>query len=139
MSWGAPFRFGAKMRTPQAPTVDLQRRCLAMISDALRTSGVPPSMQEIVDELHLHSKSRAHQLVSALEQAGRIRRLPHKARAIEIVSQDMATLYPQAIPAPSPARKPLVRPGPEAQFFRVVTEPGYDAWLQPIDRKDLTL
>jgi hypothetical protein len=138
MSWGQPFRYGAKLRTPQAPTVDLQRRCLAMIDDALRTSGVPPSMQEIKDSLGLPSKSRAHQIVSALEQAGRIRRLPKRARAIEIVSQDMAALA-QDVPLPSPARKPLVHPGPEALFFRVVTEEGYDCWLVPIDRKELTL
>jgi repressor LexA len=136
MSWGQPFRFGAKMRTPQAPTVDLQRQCLAMISDRLRASGVPPSMQEITDGLGLYSKSRAHQLVSALEQAGRIRRLPNRARAIEIVSQDMAALNPHVIDI---ERKPLVRPGPEAQFFRVVKEEGYDSWLAPVDRTELTL
>ena len=51
----------------------------------LRASGVSPSYEEMKDSLNLKSKSGIHRLISALEERGFIRRLPHKARALEVI------------------------------------------------------
>jgi len=51
----------------------------------LRSSGVSPSYEEMKNSLNLKSKSGIHRLISALEERGFIRRLPHKARALEVI------------------------------------------------------
>ena len=51
----------------------------------MRASGVSPSYEEMKDSLNLKSKSGIHRLISALEERGFIRRLPHKARALEVI------------------------------------------------------
>ena len=58
---------------------------LDFINKRLARDGVPPSFDEMKDALDLRSKSGIHRLISALEERGFIRRLPHRARAIEIV------------------------------------------------------
>jgi repressor LexA len=58
---------------------------LHFIHNRLQRDGVPPSFDEMKDALDLRSKSGIHRLISALEERGFIRRLPHRARAIEIV------------------------------------------------------
>jgi repressor LexA len=58
---------------------------LHFIHKRLRRDGVPPSFDEMKDALDLRSKSGIHRLITALEERGFIRRLPHRARAIEIV------------------------------------------------------
>lgn len=58
---------------------------LKFIDARLRRDGVPPSFDEMKDALDLRSKSGIHRLITALEERGFIRRLAHKARAIEIV------------------------------------------------------
>lgn len=58
---------------------------LEFINKRLARDGVPPSFDEMKDALDLRSKSGIHRLISALEERGFIRRLPHRARAIEIV------------------------------------------------------
>jgi repressor LexA len=62
-----------------------QRNLLLYINKKLRASGVSPSYEEMKDSLHLKSKSGIHRLISALEERGFIRRLPHKARALEVI------------------------------------------------------
>ena len=62
-----------------------QRNLLLFINKRLRASGVSPSYEEMKDSLNLKSKSGIHRLISALEERGFIRRLPHKARALEVV------------------------------------------------------
>ena len=62
-----------------------QRNLLLFINKKLRTSGVSPSYEEMKDSLNLRSKSGIHRLISALEERGFIRRLPHKARALEVI------------------------------------------------------
>lgn len=62
-----------------------QKDLLMFIHDRLRSSGVPPSFDEMKDALDLKSKSGIHRLITALEERGFIRRLPHRARALEIV------------------------------------------------------
>jgi repressor LexA len=58
---------------------------LHFIHKRLQRDGVPPSFDEMKDALDLRSKSGIHRLITALEERGFIRRLPHRARAIEIV------------------------------------------------------
>lgn len=58
---------------------------LHFIHRRLQTDGVPPSFEEMKDALDLRSKSGIHRLITALEERGFIRRLAHRARAIEIV------------------------------------------------------
>lgn len=58
---------------------------LDFINKRLHRDGVPPSFDEMKEHLDLRSKSGIHRLITALEERGFIRRLPHKARAIEIM------------------------------------------------------
>ncbi len=62
-----------------------QRDLLNFIHKRLQRDGVPPSFDEMKEALDLRSKSGIHRLITALEERGFIRRLPHKARAIEIL------------------------------------------------------
>ncbi|MBK5934948.1 repressor LexA [Rhodovulum imhoffii] len=58
---------------------------LQFIHSRMKTDGVPPSFDEMKEALDLRSKSGIHRLITALEERGFIRRLAHRARAIEIV------------------------------------------------------
>jgi repressor LexA len=58
---------------------------LHFIHRRLQRDGVPPSFDEMKDALDLRSKSGIHRLITALEERGFIRRLPHRARALEII------------------------------------------------------
>ena len=62
-----------------------QKNLLLYINKKLRASGVSPSYEEMKQSLNLKSKSGIHRLISALEERGFIRRLPHKARALEVI------------------------------------------------------
>src|SRR3954463_3449015 len=62
-----------------------QRELLLFINQRLTGTGVSPFFDEMKDALHLRSKSGIHRLVSGLEERGFIRRLPHRARALEVV------------------------------------------------------
>lgn len=62
-----------------------QRELLLFINDRLQAEGVPPSFDEMKDALELKSKSGIHRLITALEERGFIRRLPNRARALEVL------------------------------------------------------
>ena len=62
-----------------------QRELLLFINQRLTATGISPSFDEMKDALSLKSKSGIHRLVSGLEERGFIRRLPHRARALEVV------------------------------------------------------
>ena len=62
-----------------------QKNLLLFINKKLRSSGVSPSYEEMKQSLNLKSKSGIHRLITSLEQRGFIRRLKHKARAMEII------------------------------------------------------
>jgi repressor LexA len=62
-----------------------QKELLVFINSRLQETGVPPSFDEMKEALELQSKSGVHRLIIALEERGFIRRLPHRARAIEII------------------------------------------------------
>ena len=61
-----------------------QLELLRFIDERLKETGVPPSFDEMKDALDLRSKSGIHRLITALEERGFIRRLPNRARAIEV-------------------------------------------------------
>jgi len=62
-----------------------QKNLLLFINKKLRSSGVSPSYEEMKLSLNLKSKSGIHRLISALEERGFIKRLAHKARALEVI------------------------------------------------------
>jgi repressor LexA len=62
-----------------------QHELLRFIHERLKEQGVPPSFDEMKDALDLRSKSGIHRLIMALEERGFIRRLPNRARALEVV------------------------------------------------------
>ena len=62
-----------------------QKNLLLFINKKLRSSGISPSYEEMKVSLNLKSKSGIHRLISALEERGFIKRLAHKARALEVV------------------------------------------------------
>ena len=62
-----------------------QNELLRFIHERLKESGVPPSFDEMKDALDLRSKSGIHRLIMALEERGFIRRLPNRARALEVL------------------------------------------------------
>ena len=62
-----------------------QHELLLYINERLSETGVSPSFEEMKDALDLKSKSGVHRLISALEERGFIRRLPNRARALEVL------------------------------------------------------
>ncbi|MEJ8474280.1 transcriptional repressor LexA [Roseibium algae] len=62
-----------------------QYELLMFIQEKLKETGVPPSFDEMKDALDLRSKSGIHRLITALEERGFIRRLPNRARAMEVI------------------------------------------------------
>src|SRR5256886_11672132 len=64
-----------------------QFELLRFVHERLKETGVPPSFDEMKDALDLRSKSGIHRLITALEERGFIRRLPNRARAIEVIKQ----------------------------------------------------
>jgi repressor LexA len=62
-----------------------QHELLRFIQERLRETGIPPSFDEMKEALDLKSKSGIHRLITALEERGFIRRLPNRARALEVI------------------------------------------------------
>jgi len=62
-----------------------QKNLLIFINKKIRSSGISPSYEEMKNSLNLKSKSGIHRLISALEERGFVKRLAHKARALEVV------------------------------------------------------
>ncbi|MEF2073227.1 transcriptional repressor LexA [Consotaella aegiceratis] len=75
-----------------------QHDLLVFIHQRLKEEGVPPSFDEMKDALDLRSKSGIHRLITALEERGFIRRLPNRARALEVLK------LPEGMPEPAKAR-----------------------------------
>ena len=75
-----------------------QHELLMFIHERLKETGVSPSFDEMKDALDLASKSGIHRLITALEERGFLRRLPHRARALEV------TKLPEQATASAPPR-----------------------------------
>lgn len=96
-----------------------QHELIRFIQTKLEETGVSPSFEEMKEALDLKSKSGVHRLISALEERGFIRRLPNRARALEVLRQpdDVTSLAVKAAPAgtvvelrPKPAAIPAPAP-----------------------------
>lgn len=96
-----------------------QKELLIFINARVKETGVPPSFDEMKAALDLRSKSGIHRLITALEERGFIRRLPHRARALEIIKlpdaliEDVARkarFNPNVIEGGAPARTPPALP-----------------------------
>ena len=72
-----------------------QHELLMFINQRLAATGVAPSFDEMKDALNLRSKSGIHRLISGLEERGFIRRLPHRARALEVTKLPEESAAPQ--------------------------------------------
>jgi len=89
-----------------------QHELLVFLDGRLRETGVAPSFEEMKEALGLRSKSGIHRLISALEERGFIRRLPHRARALEILRRPGETaLEPASAAIGHGAFKPRVIQG----------------------------
>ncbi|MBC7519608.1 MAG: transcriptional repressor LexA, partial [Sandarakinorhabdus sp.] len=92
-----------------------QQELLTFIDTRLRSDGVSPSFEEMKDALQLRSKSGVHRLINALEERRFIRRLPNRARALEVLQM------PEALRTAKPALKlvpqtPAPRPHVQAMI-----------------------
>jgi repressor LexA len=90
-----------------------QRELLMFIDGRLKESGISPSFDEMREALDLRSKSGVHRLISALEERGFIRRLPNRARALEVVKLPetrSAKVTPIRPAAPIPANDTIEIP-----------------------------
>jgi repressor LexA len=87
-----------------------QMELLDFIKGRMDRDGVPPSFDEMKDALDLRSKSGIHRLITALEERGFIRRLAHRARALEIIklpeAMDKPGFSPRVIEGDRPAAPP---------------------------------
>ncbi|UVO52162.1 transcriptional repressor LexA [Sphingomonas sp. SUN019] len=77
-----------------------QHELICFINDRLADSGVSPSFEEMKDALDLKSKSGVHRLISALEERGFLRRLPNRARALEVLKMPERAEPKRAAPPP---------------------------------------
>jgi repressor LexA len=84
-----------------------QRELLLFIDNRLKEAGISPSFDEMREALDLKSKSGVHRLISALEERGFIRRLPNRARALEVLklpeTRPSASVTPIRPVTPAPA------------------------------------
>ena len=103
-----------------------QHELLMFIHERLKETGVSPSFDEMKDALDLASKSGIHRLITALEERGFLRRLPHRARALEVVK------LPEQATSPAPPRG-------RAPFRPQVVENTAPAYEAANDTRDLPI
>ena len=95
-----------------------QHALLMFIHERLEATGVSPSFEEMKIALDLKSKSGIHRLITALEERGFLRRLPHKARALEVLRLPEAVAPPRREPfKPSVIDNKDFEPAPEPSGF----------------------
>ncbi|MBZ4021695.1 repressor LexA [Rhodobacter sp. TJ_12] len=113
-----------------------QLELLDFIQKRMARDGVPPSFDEMKDALDLRSKSGIHRLITALEERGFIRRLAHRARALEILklpeSLERAAESPAAAPSPAPGFTPKVIAGDKTDPPRGALEVTVSAMELPV-------
>ena len=95
-----------------------QHELITFIQNKLEESGISPSFEEMKEALDLKSKSGVHRLISALEERGFIRRLPNRARALEVIKTPEGSVA-KSPPRPAnandaltPLRAPAIRAAP---------------------------
>jgi repressor LexA len=125
-----------------------QFELLTFIHNRIKQTGVSPSFEEMKEALNLKSKSGIHRLITALEERGFIRRLPHRARALEILrlpeiagdpeitGNNVAGDEPVRLPPRAPSAR-AVRPAPCSPTDNVI-EPRFGKNSPPRQRADDT-
>ncbi len=103
-----------------------QHELIRFIQVRLEETGISPSFEEMKEALDLKSKSGVHRLISALEERGFIRRLPNRARALEVLRQPEDITQRAARPAPAnsnttapPLRAPAAQPQPANDVIEI--------------------
>jgi repressor LexA len=103
-----------------------QHELIRFIQVRLEETGISPSFEEMKEALDLKSKSGVHRLISALEERGFIRRLPNRARALEVLRQPENIGQGSAKPSPAnsntvtaPLRAPAARPEPANDVIEI--------------------
>ena len=102
-----------------------QHELIRFIQVRLEESGVSPSFEEMKEALDLKSKSGVHRLISALEERGFIRRLPNRARALEVIRQPEDVTTQGAVraanvnSAAAVLRPPEARPAPANDVIEI--------------------
>ncbi|MFM5930278.1 MAG: transcriptional repressor LexA [Novosphingobium sp.] len=103
-----------------------QHELIRFIQARLEETGISPSFEEMKEALDLKSKSGVHRLISALEERGFIRRLPNRARALEVLRQpdNVSQPAPRAAAANTntvspPMRAPATRPEPANDVIEI--------------------
>lgn len=107
-----------------------QQELLLLIHERMKESGIPPSFDEMKDALDLASKSGIHRLITALEERGFIRRLPNRARALEVIKLPEAytpSLQPRRGFSPSVIEGSLGKPQPAPAPAKPAPAPANDA------------
>lgn len=64
-----------------------QQETFHFIAEHIRHTGLAPTMEELAKGVHVVSKGRVHEMVNALVERGYLRRIPHRARALEVIAQ----------------------------------------------------
>ncbi|QIG80434.1 transcriptional repressor LexA [Stakelama tenebrarum] len=106
-----------------------QHELICFIADRLEESGVSPSFEEMKDALDLKSKSGVHRLISALEERGFLRRLPNRARALEVLRMpERAETAKKPVAAPTIGGKALGAAAPA----RSLPQPANDVIEVPL-------
>ncbi len=117
-----------------------QHELLMFIHRRLTESGVSPSFDEMKEALSLKSKSGIHRLITGLEERGFIRRLPHKARALDVLRLPDVAAHPKIAPvpaAPQPAPAPVMT-APASPSGATVLTPKFGRTTDPKDSKHIS-
>jgi len=109
-----------------------QHQLLIFIRDRLEATGISPSFEEMKAALNLRSKSGIHRLITALEERGFIRRLPHRARALEVLRLPESAVA-DAGRAPPEAAVPEAGPDAGSGFSPSVIEGGFGRSLEGVE------
>ncbi|MEK9210268.1 transcriptional repressor LexA [Sphingomonas sp. 2378] len=104
-----------------------QHELVCFINDRLKETGVSPSFEEMKEALDLKSKSGVHRLISALEERHFIRRLPNRARALEVLRMPDRPEKPMGASAPAATSDAVRSPS-----LRPVAEPANDVVEIPL-------
>lgn len=96
-----------------------QHELICFINDRLQDTGVSPSFEEMKEALDLKSKSGVHRLISALEERQFIRRLPNRARALEVLRMPETGNRGVASPRAAPANLSRVVPEPANDVIEI--------------------
>ncbi|MDP4539455.1 transcriptional repressor LexA [Qipengyuania sp. DY56-A-20] len=104
-----------------------QHELIRFIQLRLEENGISPSFEEMKEALDLKSKSGVHRLVSALEERGFIRRLPNRARALEVIRTPEDAVPPNR--SPKPANDTVL---PQLAAKTVAREPANDIIELPL-------